>query len=260
MVKGKAGGWIAATVVAALVLVAGAWFLAISPVMASAAEAREATQSQLDQNTIAKRKVDQLKAQFAKIDELRADLGTLQAQVPTSDQLAAYRREISALAQARQVTVLSFTVGTATEVASSTPPPAAPAATDTSTDTSTDTAETDTATTPPAATEPAAPSAFGIPVIVEVVGPYDAVLTFLQDVQQGTQRLNLVLKLNASVPAPGPAAAGKPQIPEGFLQLQIGGAVFVAPETTAATPDPTGTATPAPLPAPNGRNPVLPLP
>ena len=105
MTKSKAGGWIAGTVAIGLIMAIAAWFLAISPTMATAAETRAAAESQRDQNQIAKTKLVALKKQFENIDALKAELAGLQLQIPTTEDLANYRRQLDAVALAHTVTI-----------------------------------------------------------------------------------------------------------------------------------------------------------
>jgi len=255
MTKSKTGGWVGATIAIGLVMALAAWFLAISPTLANAADTRDQAQSQRDQNTIAKQKLAALKKQFENIDALRAELAGLQLQIPTTEDTAAYRRELTTIATNHSVTVVSLSTGTAEAAAA----PVAPAPTP---DAGAATAETGTETaTDAAAPAPAAPTAstYTVPVTLDVLGTYDNVLGFLQDLQTGTQRLLLINDLSGSSPAPADAVGGKPAIVEGDLELSISGELFVVPPVEAAVPAPDPAATPTPLQAPNGRNPLLPL-
>jgi len=260
MNRPKAGGWIAATVFLSIVLAAAAWFFAISPTLANAADTREQTVAQDSQNDISRARISRLQAQFKHMDELQAQLDALHLQIPTTDQMAAYRRELAAAAANQGVTIVSLQVGVASAIA---PPEAATGKDDTTTDsTATESPAADASPTP----KPTAPAqlVYALPVTVDVLGAYDAVLRFLQDMQATTQRLYFVEQLNATTPDPADATGGKPAIVAGDIDLIISGYVYVLPAQQAAaptpTPSPTGTATPPALPQPNGRNPVLPLP
>lgn len=256
MTKNKAGGWIAGTAFACVLLLAAAWFVLVSPTLATAAETREAAQAQLDQNEIAKIKLGKLKEQFENIDALRAELAALQLQVPSTQDMSTYKRQVDAVAVAHAVTVVSFGVAPAVAIEA----PAAPAPVVDPAAAPAEGAATDTeAVTPP----PPAPSMFAVPVTMDVVGTYDNVLAFLQDLQNATPRLLLVEQISGSAQAPAEAGNGKPQINEGDLEVLVTGSVYVLPPEAAdvPVPDPAATpAAPAPLPPANGRNPLLPLP
>ncbi|MBO3085551.1 hypothetical protein [Cellulomonas fengjieae] len=253
MTKNKAGGWIAGTAFACILVLAAAWFVLVSPTLATAAETRAAAESQLDQNAIAKIKLAKLKEQFENIDALRSELAALQLQVPPTAELSTYKRQVDAVAAAHSVTIVSFQAATAVGVT----PPAAPEPVAESTDAATEGEAAD-------AVVPAPPvvTTFTVPVTINVVGSYENVLAFLQDVQTGTQRLMLVEQLAGAAQTPSDASGGKPQLNEGDLELIVTGSLYVLPPTDAAVPvaDPAAEPpAPTPLPPANGRNPLLPL-
>ena len=57
MTKNKAGGWIAGTAFLSILVLVAAWFLLVSPTLATAAETRASADSQLEQNGIEKIKL-----------------------------------------------------------------------------------------------------------------------------------------------------------------------------------------------------------
>jgi len=255
----KAGGWIAGTVFLSLLILAAAWFFGVSPLLQKATETRDQATAQLDQNTVTKTRIAKLKQQFENKDQLQADLVALREQIPTRPDLATYRREIAEIAAARGVTIVSVTSGIASSLAPA--QPAAPAADDaTATE---DSAGTEAATEPTtgATQAPAAatPAAYAVPVTFDVMGSYDAVTAFLGDLQSSVKRLIVVEQLSGTAPAPAEAAGGKPTIVQGDLELVITGSVFILPEPAAATAggDAGTGAQPTPLPASNGRNPLV---
>src|SRR4051812_6830159 len=113
MTKNKAGGWIAGTAFVCILVLAAAWFVLVSPTLATAAETRATAEAQLDQNAIAKVKLAKLKEQFQNIDALRAELAALQLQVPSTADLSTYKRQVDAVAVAHSVTIVSFQAATA---------------------------------------------------------------------------------------------------------------------------------------------------
>lgn len=146
----KKNTWVAGTVVVALLIVVAAWFLAISPALTSADEVRAQAEQTRQENELLELKIAQLKADFDKLPEYKAELAGLQTQIPTSAAMSEYLREVDQIAGTHSVTVTDITpsIPTAVTLAAS----AAPAATETteSADGSTD-ATTGTATTDPAA-------------------------------------------------------------------------------------------------------------
>jgi Tfp pilus assembly protein PilO len=256
MTKNKAGGWIAGTAFLSILILVAAWFLLVSPTLATAAETRTSADSQLEQNGVQKIKLVKLKEQFENIDALRAELAALQVQVPSTADVATYKRQVDAVALAHTVTVVSFQ--TAPAVAIAAPVVEAPVA------------ETPPAEGAPADSEavapapaPPAPETFVVPVVLDVIGSYDNVLAFLNDLQTATPRLLLVEQIAGSAQTPAEAGGGKPQINEGDLEVVVNGSLYVLPPTPTAAPVPDPAAEPAPpapLPPSNGRNPLLPLP
>lgn len=257
----KAGGWIAGTVFLSLLILAAAWLLGISPLLQTASETRDQAAAQLDQNVITKNKISKLKEQFANKDQLQADLVALREQIPTTGDLATYRRQLAEVAAARGVTIVSLSTGTANSIAPVAP--AAAAADDATTEesgASTDDAQASDAQsqgTTTAASE--GPAAYGVPVAINVLGTYDAVVAFLADLQGGVKRLMVVEQLSGTAPAPSDASAGKPAIAQGDLELVITGQIFVLPDPAkaAAGAESDPAAQPVPLPPANGRNPLV---
>jgi len=251
MTKSRAGGWIAGTAFVSILLLVAAWFVLISPTLATAAETQEQAQSQRDQNMVTQVRIAALKKQFENIDALRADLAALQLQVPTTADLAQYRRQVDAVAVARSVTVtaLQFGVPVPVEVPAVPEPEPEPEG-------GTEAAADDTEVVK------AAPvvSTFAVSLTINAVGTYDNVLAFLQDLQTGTQRLFLVEQVNGSAATPAEAGAGKPALNQGDLDVIVMGSLYVLPPNAATAPPTTDEpVAPAPLQPANGRNPLLPL-
>lgn len=254
MTQTKAGGWIAATVVIGIMLALAAWFLAISPTLATAADTEAQAQSQVEQNLLTKRKNAQLKAQFENIDALQAELDGLRLQIPTGADMANYRRQLDAVAKSHSVTIVSVQSATPAVIEAPVAAPVVP---------EDPAAATNAESSSEADPVPAVKSdpVYAIPLSLEAMGSYDNVLAFLQDLQVGTQRLFLVEQINADAPAPSEASGGRPAVVEGDLHVAINGSVYVLAAPPTEVPVADGAAAPAPpaLPAPNGRNPLLPL-
>lgn len=252
MTTPKAGGWIAGTAVAALVIIVAAWFLAISPTLTTASETRTQVDTQLSQNSEAQVKIANLKTQFAKLDETKAELAALQLQIPTSADLAVYTQQLAAIAAAHSVTVIAITVSSAAPVIPFAPV-AAPAAT-----------ASGSATADPAAPAPVAhigiAGFYSLPTTVDVIGTYPNVLAFLQDLQTGTQRLFAVSNLAGTSLTKADANSGTPAIAAGDLEIVVTGALYVFADSAAKTAAPVVPATPLTLPVPNpATNPFKPL-
>jgi len=271
------GTWIGATAFASVALAAGAWFLAISPQLAEAAELREQTESVDNQNDLLELAIAKLAAEFEHLDEYRTELADLRLQIPTEAELSAYLRELDAIAVAHAVVVTNVAPAMPQAFVSAVVPAPAPAPTETAeegteeealaeepTDEPTDEA-TPTAEAVPAG--PVAPPGFvAIPLTITVVGTYDNTVAFLSSLQTGTQRLFLLTGITGTSQQPAEASGGRPELALGDQELQLTGFLYALPDplgvpTTA--PDPS--ATPAPtgepvLPvAPPGKNPLVPI-
>lgn len=229
--SGSAQTWsIAAIVISVLLLVAG-WFLLVSPVLAEASETRSTTEDQEAENDIARQEVNQLRADFARMDEYEAELAALQEQVTTTQRYADLQRLIAQVAEDNDVVVTSLTFGTAEEIA----PPAAPAPVEEESDDEA-TEDDDDAAADAEADEPATPAAtgianlFGIEVTLEFVGRYSDVLQAIDDLQTGDQRIVLFTAMDLSG-----APASTPGVDDGadLTLAELEGLTFVLADPDA---------------------------
>ncbi|MBO9556541.1 hypothetical protein [Cellulomonas sp.] len=258
MTVSKSGPWIAGAVILSLLLAVASWFFAISPVMASTGEANEQAQAQRDQNAMLRDKINKLKVQSGKLDELKAELAGLQRQVPPVDALADFQRQAATYAAQRSVTIVSVMVSPAAAVVPQVA--AAPAETESAepaapTDGS---APVDTA---PAPTATALDGFYELPISLEVIGTYANVLGFLSDMQSVNERLFLVSNLAGTGTQEAQAAGGRPATAVGDLDLVISGSAFVLTPTLApevAPVDPAAAPPALPVP-PADKNPLVPL-
>ncbi len=271
------GTWIGGTVVIALLIVVATWFLAVSPVLAAASDTRAQAESAEAQNLVLQSQVDQLKADFARLDEYKAELASLQAQVPTDAELAAYLRELDAVAVSHSVTLADVQVqapqavtvpvvqtqaapattgeAVSTEAAPA-PSPSAGAGSQGATD-----AAAAGAATPAAPVVESVPAGFtAVPLVLTVVGTYDNVALFLDDVQNRTARLFLVASIAGTSQAESEGSGGRPATAVGDLELTITGFTYVLPDALAV-PEVVDPAAPSPaLPAQvAGKNPLVPV-
>ncbi|WP_084103675.1 hypothetical protein [Demequina sp. NBRC 110056] len=196
---GTARSWGIATILVAVLLLVAAWFLLISPVLASAAETREDTEAQEAQNEISRQEVEVLKAEFARMPEYELQLAALQEQITTTQRYADLQRLVAAIADEHEVVVTSLSFGTAEEVEQPVPPaPAEPVEGE----------ETDEEATDeePAPAEPVATGIsglFSIAVSIEFDGEYTDVLAAVRDLQTGENRIVLINVVNLTSAANG---------------------------------------------------------
>ncbi|AEE46124.1 hypothetical protein [Cellulomonas fimi] len=260
----KKSTWIGGTVFVALVLAAAAWFFAISPTLAAAAEVRDEVEQTNTFNDLLEMRVAKLAADFEKLPEYRAQLESIRTQIPADAELAAYVRELDAIATAHSVTITAVSPGTPELVTVVVQQPAAPEPTTTEGEEPTGTdaeqaAEAGAGTTTAAPATP--PSFTAIPFSITVLGTYDNVLAFVADLQAGTPRLMYVGGLLGTSQKAAEAGGGKPATADGDLELVITGQTYVLPDALAAA-QPVDPAAPVPaLPgAVPGKNPLVPVP
>jgi len=255
----KASPWIAGTGVVVVLLLAGAWFLLVSPVLTSAGETNATADQVESENVLLRERITVLKEQFANIETYRAELASLRTAVPTDDDVADYLRQLDGLAVAHSVTLTTVSPSTPTTfvpaAAVPTEPVAVPAE-ETADDTAGDVA-TDPATAAPVSIAPAGMVA--VPLGLTAVGTYDNVRAFLDALQTGTPRLLLVESVVGAGLPDAEAGGGRPATAIGDLEVSVSGYLFVLPATTLAAPVDEPTEQPAlPVP-PEGRNPLVPL-
>jgi len=259
MTGSKSVPWIAGAVVVSLLLVVASWFLAISPVAAATDDAKSQNAAQTAQNEILQTKLAQLKKQALKLDAYKAQLATMQAQIPPTSAMADFQRQLAASAAASGVTIVSVTVAASTQVVPLAPAGAAPAADTTAATDAAAAASTDGTVAAPA--PPAGIQGFyQLPVTIEAIGPYASVQTFLGALQSDAGRTFLVTTLSGTSTKQADANGGHPATSVGDLDLVITGSAFVL-TADAAPPAPVDPAAPAPAlqVPPADKNPLVPI-
>ncbi|NMR20166.1 hypothetical protein [Cellulomonas fimi] len=256
----KKSTWVLGTAFLGAVLVAGGWFLGISPVLASTQETRAETDSVETRNDMLRVQLATLKKQYENLDEYKAELATLAVQIPSKADLAEYTREFTALAEATGTALVEVTPGTPLDVVPTVPQaPAAPTA-DEGSDAATDegAAEETSTTDEPAPAPAGVPAVFepipgfvAVPIDLTALGPVANVMAFLEGLQSGSQRLFLVTTLEGGGTDEEEASGGRPATARGELELTITGYIYVLKDSSAAVEEPAeGTPTPA-LPEPD---------
>ncbi|ROS30688.1 hypothetical protein [Cellulomonas sp. PhB150] len=265
----KKNTWIAGTAFLAIVLLAMTWFLLVAPVRAQAAETRAQTATTVVANDALQLKLDKLKADFANLDEYKADLKTLQKQIPTTAELSSYLLQLDAVAEKNEVTLINVTTqpGQAVMFDATAAAPAAGQAASTEVQPSAAPSPSPSASAgaaPGATTAPKAPTApagfSAIPVTFTAVGTYEDVLAFL-DGAQHTKRLLLVQSFAGTGQNKTEANGGVPATEVGDLELLVGGYLWVLPDATAVAAEDAEEGEDAPkLPKPDAdANPLVPV-
>ncbi|GIG20374.1 hypothetical protein Cch01nite_10980 [Cellulomonas chitinilytica] len=263
MVGAKKSTWVGGAVFVALVILAAAWFLAISPKMSSASDVRDQAEQTRQQNELLQMQVAKLKAEFEKLPEYKTELAALQTQIPTDVQLSEFLRQLDQIAVAHSVTITTLSPAAPTAVAAAVAEAPAPAPADGSTeaapaDGAADDAAGATVNDVAAALVP--PGFTAIPVSITVLGSYDNTTGFLYDLQNVTPRLFLVTGFTGTAQKDNPASGGKPATSPGDQELLISGLMYSLPDPLATPPAADPAATPAPLQgAVPGKNPLVPI-
>ena len=243
----KTAPWVFGTAIFAVLILIGAWFLAISPKLSAASDEREQTtaqQARVDQLTVL---LDGLKHDFENIESFRTQLKDLQVQIPSDQQLSTLNRQLSTIATETSMVVTSFAPSSPVEVVT----PGAAAAGTVTTD-----GATPAEPTGQTATTQAVKGFYAIPIDVVVVGTYPNMVAFLDKLQTGNPRLILVSQLAAVSQKDTAAKGGIPALAKGDLELTFTAYAFAMPDPRQPVVAPT----PAPLPVPGAQpNPFAPL-
>lgn len=241
----KVKQWVALTVLGAIVLMAGGWFLLVDPKREEAADLQAQAATQVATNQTLAVELEVLKAKAADLPKKQADLAKVAAKIPTNPALPALVRALTAASTTAGVELVSVTPGApVAEVPAATAPVAAP--------------ETEAAAPDPAAS--AAPAPVGaaavapapagvlalIPITINVVGDFYEVEQFLANVEA----LPRALRVNNLTVAPGtsPTAgeSASTSTEDGrSLTTTITGSVFMAAGAAPATAVVAPPATPA---------------
>ena len=162
--------WVLLSALVIVAMVAGTWFLAVSPRLSEVAIANEGLATSQSQNAAQTATLNRLKAQFENIDTLRSDLGVVQESVPAQANQSPLVAQLSAMAAAHGVTITSLTFGD--------PVPFSPY----------DTVD-------PLVAEPMAvltpENFFSFDVQVGLAGDYAAMMDFVGDMQSGDRLLQV---------------------------------------------------------------------
>lgn len=222
MAASKRLAWIVGTVMAALLILAGAWFLTIGPNMDATAQAQEDTETTLQQNDVQRAKLATLKEQFAELDTFRAQLADIQTLIPVEDGLPSLLRELQGRADAAGLTITGVTSAVPVPFFAAAPVETAPA----------DGEEQDVATDGTAAV--GVSGLYAISLQVTVVGSKEAAFAFVAGVQEQISRLYAVHGFVSERQDTAESTNGKPATVEGDVEMIIDGYVYVLDPDIAA--------------------------
>lgn len=253
--------WIGGAVFLSVVIAAIAWFLLISPVQDATSDARERAESEqvrIDQLEI---QLAGLRADFARLDEFKAELEEIQSQIPTEVLLNELVRQIDGVATQTEVFVLGVEPGLPYEVETASAPAPPPSDDLESEDETSDDAAAEGSPAPAAQpTGPVLPAGFyAVPVQVTLLAAYDETIEFVENLQRENPRIVLVRSMTAVVQDEQGAQAGRPDTEAGDLETMLGLLVWVlVDEDGNVEIPPDGEQSLPELPAGNG-NPFAPL-
>ena len=228
MLSTKNSRWIAGTCAACVAVTAASWFLLISPRRSHAAQLRDQTQSVASANDTLRLQIAQLKAQFADLPKQKAELVTVQQQLPPNAAMPTLVRSLNGIADSTGVNLDSVTPGTAVYASASGSANGAAGAAG-------------------ASGSAAAGSLIALPVSVAVTGDYFAATLFMKQLQTKMRRAFLVtgITVNQNQNSTGTAATDGSttgsadstggDATTGTIQLTINGDVFVLPTAKAGS-------------------------
>ncbi len=210
--------WTMGSVLVIIALVAGTWFIGISPLLAAAALSNDERANVEQQNLIHEATIVGLQQQFDDIDRLRVELDEMQAAIPEALDLPDLINELNRRSANAGVTVMSLTLGAAT--------PYLPVA-------GTDQADPQFAAAVAALTPE---NLLVVPMDLAITGDYGDVMAFVSSIQGG-ERLVLVHDL---------ALVTGAMASDSVAEYTLSGQLFVLTDASPAPPAGGGTEIAAP--------------
>ena len=251
MSRSKATSWVVGTAVLGVLILAGAWFLLVSPRVESAGDLRFQAESEAVRADQLEIQLLGLKADAENIEAFRTELAQLRVQMPTATALASLTRQLNDVAQQSGV----FVSGVRPNTASAVEPPAAavapPVETTEGATEATESADASDTTAAPPPVDPAVAAVQGLyamPIQISVTGGYAQTLDFINRLQTTNPRLLLVTTFVATAPEPKAAENGRPAINPGDLETVIETVAYVLLDPTAVPVDAEGTPEALPVP------------
>lgn len=234
--------WVALTVLAALAVAAGGWFLLVSPKRGEASDLRAQTATQEATNATLRTELQVLQAQAKELPKEQADLARVAAKIPDHPALPALIRALTAASTSAGVDFVSLTPGAPAPVVVAAPAPVAPPPG----------AETPASPAAPvapaagaAAPAPAGGTLTAIPVTIEVVGDFFQVEQFVAALEQLPRALRVTGVAVTPGLSPTSQQAAEAALDGRSLTSTITGQVFLAAGAAPVTPVVAPTATPA---------------
>jgi Tfp pilus assembly protein PilO len=210
---------LAIAVVAVLAVVAGGWFLLVSPQRANVTSLNAQTSTQESTNASLQTKITALKAELVQLPEAKAQLEAVARRLPPDLAEVSLIRTLTKAAADANVDLQIITPGSPVAVAAAVVATIAPTTSASAADST-----TSAAPAPAPVAAPSAGSLYSVPIALTVAGDYFDLEMFVHNLE-GMQRALLVSSLSISKSAVGTVAVTAP----------ASGTATVAPTTTAAT-------------------------
>lgn len=223
MLRTRTTRWSVGTAVLCLLLLVAGWLLLVSPRRSQTTDLGEQKQTAQRQNEQLQARIEDLKAQSAKLSTYRADLAGLLTQMPADAAMPQLVREVNAMAVAAGITLDTLTPSGASLLPTAS------------------TSGSSGAQASGAQASGARPAGVvQIPIAMVVHGDYFQVVAFLQKLQTQLTRGFLVNSVQVAQDSSGGS---------GGVQLSLTGTVFAWPEGAKVTssilsPAPTATVSP----------------
>lgn len=237
MKDSKALPWIAGSAILAILVLAFAWLVVISPTRSGASEDRAAAQQQQNENDLLAIQNRKLASDFAKLADYKATLAEAQQQMPASIDQPTFSRELDRLATSAGVTITNITFSPSLNLLESAAPASAPTAKPG--DPAAELAPTSTSAIDQALTLTPPASMYAIPVSVTVTGAPEDSKAFLAKLQSGDGRLVLVTKIDVGAQDGGGSSSLKP----GDFQTVVTGLTYLLQDTSTTSTDSSSTDT-----------------
>lgn len=217
MKNAKSAPWVIGAALVAIVIGAVSWFLLVSPALDEASDFRDQTEAANSRNSILRIQNAELAKQFAKIEDLRAELAGYRTGIPEVIDQPGMTRTMSAIAESSGAFLLEATYPSSIGLMSATPIP-------------------DVATTPPA-------GLFAVPFEVKVLGSPEETFTFVDDLQKNAERLFYVASVDVVGQDESGSTGGRPATKDGDAEILVKGFVYVLDPDAGPTPAAGGGAT-----------------
>jgi Tfp pilus assembly protein PilO len=219
--------WLLIAGILGVAILAMGWFLGVSPKLDEMSAANDQRASVEAQNKLHEAKLKQLEEQFAKLDELKAELAAAQLGLPPGDELSTFLGQLHELESTSGATLTKFTASEGQRYIAA-----------------------GGAVTSPLVT---ADNFIAITIDLTVEGSRDQVIDFMSDLQYGS-RLFLVTKLSVAQAQDGDSSDSGTAAKRYTSSISGYVYVLVDPSAPPPTPTPVGSldteTTPSPSPAP----------